>query len=139
MLIDRDESVVVSNLGWVDKGAVWVCDTANSEARQLKLSDAKYLSLCEGNNGNFSAVHHFDNNRLDITAHEIIRPGQVLARIAIVDGKATFEGDIAVWGELPRAYVGYYTKPFAEGFFLFLVNAAARVVELQQFDWFDPR
>lgn len=137
MLIDSTESVLVSHLGWVDSGSVWICATATAKTRQVKLSEAKNLSLHEGEQGTFSIAHHFYNNCFEITAHETATPEKVLARITVVDSKSAFDGDIGIWKKLPRAYVAYYTQPNAEAFRLFLVDAAQRTVELQSFEWFD--
>jgi hypothetical protein len=148
MLIDSSERTVISNLGWVEGGRLWLCDTTTSKIRQEKLGDGKYLSFYDGKEGLFSTVHHFEGNRLEITAHNKTKPEEVLARITILDSKPTFDGDISLWSKLPRAYVAYYVRfkvsnvsppkvPNNEGFLLFFVDAISRAVELHALDWFD--
>ena len=148
MLIDSNESTVISNLGWAEGGRLWLCDTATSKIRQAKIGEAKYLSFYDGKEGMFAVVHHFESNRLEITAHRKATPDDVLARITIVDSKPTFDGDTMAWSNLPRSYVAYYVRfkvdsasppkvPSNDGFLLFLIDAIRRVVELHSLDWFD--
>lgn len=148
MLIDAMESTVISNLGWAEGGRLWLCDTATSKIRQAKIGDGKYLSFYDGKEGMFAAVHHFESNRLEITAHNKTMPDEVLARITILDSKSSFDGDVSVWSKLPRVYVAYYVRfkastdsppkiPNNDGFFLFIVDAARNDVELHTLDWFD--
>lgn len=148
MLIDSKESTLVSNFGYVEGGQLWICDTATSKVRQAKIGEAKYLSFYDGNEGLFAAVHHFEGSRLEITAHLKANPDNVLARISIADSKSSFDGDMTIWNKLPRAYVAYYVRfkvdsasppkvPSNDGFFLFLIDASKRDVEILTLDWFD--
>jgi len=58
-------------MGWVDRGALWVLDVASGRAQSIPIGDAKYLSLHAGRSGHFAAVHHYDTDRLIITAHRL--------------------------------------------------------------------
>jgi hypothetical protein len=69
MLADSKGKVVVSNLGWVDRGNLWVMETGRGQADTLALSEAKYVSLHPGNNDYFSVNHRFDGAQAKITVH----------------------------------------------------------------------
>ncbi len=69
MLIDPEERTIVSSLGWVDGGALWVLDVATGRARTDRLGDAKYLSLHAGLSAHFAVLHHYDDSRAVITVH----------------------------------------------------------------------
>ena len=148
MLIDSSESTIISNFGYTEGGRLWICETATSKIRQAKIGEAKYLSFYDGKDGMFAAVHHFENNRLEITAHRKAKPDDVLARITILDSKPIFDGDATAWGNLPRSYVAHYVRfkvdsvsppkvPSNDGFLLFQIDAARGAVELHTLDWFD--
>src|SRR5260370_9960928 len=107
MIVNSSESHLVSHLGWVDKNAVLLCETASAQARRGALGDARYLSLHPGRDDLFAAVHHFDGNRLEISAHRIAEPDQAISRIVIAGAAAPFEGDSAVRGRMPPASVAY--------------------------------
>jgi hypothetical protein len=143
MILSMDETRVISTLGWVDGGAVWVCETATTQIRRVPLSDARYLAIHPGARDVFAAVHHFDGARLDLTVHRATAPVPEVARIAIAGDRAAFRGDAEVWRSLPRCYAGWYGPAGAEAFCLFIVDARRREVEIQRLDWherlFDPQ
>jgi hypothetical protein len=133
MILNASETHLISHLGWVDKGGVWLCEAEPAQVRRVALSEARYLTLRPGRGDLFSAIHHSDSDRLAISAHRIDSPDEAISRILIDASGPTFEGDCAVWSQLPRAYVAYYARAFQ----LFLIAADPPSVELQQFDWYD--
>ena len=147
MIVDSKSHTAVSNLGWVDRGSIWVCNFDDSTPSRVELSDAKYLKVYPGGDDHFSLVHHFDSDRLTVTAHTFVDVGTPIAKVEIVPSNsstsmaqdaaasiaATFSGDMAAWAFVPRAYVAY-----AFGFLhLVLIDRSMRRVEIQKFPWFD--
>lgn len=135
MLTDPAERFVVSSLGWVDGSALWVLDVRSSQARLAQIGDAKYLSLHRGRAGHFAVVHHYDGDRLVITAHSFEMPSDVLSRVIISGESRRFEGPLAPWSNVPRFYVAYLVQPAWSDFAL--VSVSREEATLQTFEWFD--
>lgn len=130
MLINSSESHLVSNLGWIDKGSLWVCEIATARVDNVALSEADYLTLHPGDPDTFAVVHNFASERLEISAHDITSPQTVLSRISFIAGIADFEGDPDVWRRLPRAYV-------VGANYLLMLDPAKHTAELKNLAWFD--
>jgi hypothetical protein len=97
MLANTSESHLISCMGWVDAGAVWVCETTTGRVDRVRLGEARYLSLRPGSNDLFAAVHHYEGSRVEISAHRIASPGQALSRVVISGEGTAFGGDLGVW------------------------------------------
>lgn len=135
MLTDPAERFVVSSLGWVDGGALWILDVRSSQARVSEIGDAKYLSLHRGSAGHFAVAHHYDGDRLVITAHSFDAPSAVLSRVIISGESRRFEGPFEPWSNVPRFYVAYLVQPAWSDFALVCIDREEPT--LQTFDWFD--
>ncbi len=136
MLLDAQSRVVVSSLGWVDHGGLWMLRVADGIESRIPLGEAKWLSLHPGTEDHFSVVHHFESDRIEITIHSFQDPQETLGRAAVAGDGARVLGGAAVWGRVAKSYVAYYTGPSWSDFTLLRVNPAAGEVELQQFDWY---
>ncbi len=136
MLIDPEERTIVSSLGWVDGGELWVLDVATGRARTDRLGDAKYLSLHAGLSARFAVLHHYDDSRAVITVHGFSRPDVVLGRCEISGDGSRIEGDPEVWALVPRYYVAYLVQPAWSDFALITIDPA-KGAALQTFEWFD--
>ena len=132
MLADSSESHLVSYLGWVDHGAVWWCETSTDRAMRVRLGEADRLTVYAGSRDVFAVVHHFDVNRLEISAHRISSPAGAVSRIRVAGPRATFDGDVTIWADLPHAYLDSAGEPL-----LVLIDADRQSVESQRLDWFD--
>ncbi len=130
MLINSSESHLVSNLGWIDKGNLWVCETASAQVTSISLSEADYITLHPGEADTFAVVHNFSTERLEISAHNLTSPETALSRISFIVGIADFEGDPAVWLRLPRAYIVLAN-------YLLMLDPAKHTAELKRLFWFD--
>lgn len=137
MLADSKGSAVVSSLGWVDHGNLWVMDIRRDQADTLTLSDAKYVSLHPGNNDYFSVNHRFDGPQAKITVHHFSKPGEILASALLTSEGTEMVGDLSVWSNVQKNYVVYYTGPFWSASCLLQVAPQARRIELQQFGWYN--
>jgi hypothetical protein len=138
MIVDQTESTIVASFGSAARGALWVCDTASRRTRAVQLSDARYLNLHPGANDFFGVVHHFDDRPIELTAHQLPAVERPLSRIALADGRPVFEGETTVWEYLPRAYTAFYRwRAVLSDFVLLLVDHRQRMVDIQQFEWYD--
>ena len=100
MITDPAERYVVANLGWIDHGGVWRFDARTGTANAIPLSDAR---LVRGGAGDlFTAVHHFDGDRLLITAQSYERPDVAVAWVDVRGRRSAMTGDPAAWHGLER-------------------------------------
>jgi hypothetical protein len=136
MITDHGEQRALSNLGWVDHGAVWLFDSGADESRLLPLSDAKSLNLLAGSGGYFAAVHHWVGERLDITVQRFDHPDQVVGRIEVDSWEPTISGDETAWENVPSLFVGYLNQDVTGAAGYFTVRRLGASVELARLDWF---
>ncbi len=137
MISNQDRSILISSMGWVDKGSFWCYDVKRSRQESLAFSEAKYLTLHLGKDDYFSIVHHFDGSRLEITAHCLSDPKKVLSKIVILTDKFWFDGDCLVWEKLPAAYTASISKDGITDCVLILVVAESERVDVQKLDWYN--
>lgn len=135
MIRDPQERTLISSMGWVDRGSLWCFDIGSGKEHKHEIGDAKYLTLHAGTGGLFAAVHHFEGERLEITAHSFTRPEVALARCLIAAERRRIEGDMSVWNSLPRNYVAYLKQPAWSDFAL--IQIADGKASLQTFEWYD--
>lgn len=139
MIINSAGTQAACSLGWVHKGGLWVYRIGDASPRIVKLSDAKYLTVRAGKHDFFSVLHHWDDNKLIITAHNQSEPQRPISCISLrqagfgwAQPAFAHTGDSSVWQELPRAYVA-----FAFGdFHLFLVKINGET-SMQTFNWYN--
>ncbi|TAL24487.1 MAG: hypothetical protein EPN94_07210 [Nitrospirae bacterium] len=137
MLTNPDETLIVSSLGWVEKGSLWTLDTRTDRIDILKLSDANYLSLHDSNSEYFSVVHHYDGKKLLITAHSFEAPNEAMSKAVFNEGATSIEGDKEVWKKLPKAYVAYLQYPSKSDSFLLYIDMVRPELQLIDLDWYD--
>jgi hypothetical protein len=125
MLINDSGRQGVSNLGWVDRGGLWVYRLGAGKPRLVSLSEAPWLALCPGRNDYFAVVHRLRDDLLRLTAHHHDDPAQIVSAIdfnatpsgpgvKLLPGSGSgtlqvgkFSGDVNAWSFLPRAFIGY--------------------------------
>ncbi len=136
MLTDPEEQTIVSSLGWVDGGALWIFDVPTRHAYSAPIGEAKYISLHAGRSGHFAAVHHYDDEQLLITAHSFAAPEAILSRFVLSRNQRGIDGPAAPWEHLPRHYVAYLVQPAWSDFALVSINPSSGI-GLQTFHWYD--
>jgi hypothetical protein len=137
VLTDPLERNIVSSLGWVDGGSIWILDTATGRARTVWLGHAKYLSLHVGRAGFFAVVHHHGSGRFEVTAHSFSDPEEILSRCSISRiAQANIEGSLAPWQHLPKHYVAHLVQPTWSDYALVTISPPEDVT-LQRFGWYD--
>lgn len=138
MLIDPEERTIVSSLGWIDGGALWVLDVETGRERTERLGDgdARYLVLHAGQSGHFAVSHHYDAGHLAITVHSFSQPRIALGRCDVSRDGSRIEGHADVWALVPRNYVAYLVQPAWSDFALVTLDPA-KSAALQTFEWYD--
>ena len=136
MLIDPEERTIVSSLGWVDGGTLWVLEVETGRARSHRLGDANYLALHGGRSGHFAASHHYDGGHVAITVHGFSRPDVILGRCDITRDGSRIEGHAEAWALVPRYYVAYLVQPAWSEYALITVDPT-KGAALQTFEWYD--
>jgi hypothetical protein len=137
MLVDEHGRTVVSSVGWVDQGSLWVFRAGARAVETLKISDAKYAVLVPGQQNHFSMVHHFDGANVEITVHDFDDPGRSLATARVTADGTSVTGDIASWEHVQKFYTAYFLRPPISGSILFRVLPAERRVDMQQVGWYN--
>lgn len=131
MIYDAAAQVVVGNLGWVDKGALWVFDLQTRTESRLVVEGAGFLSLRAGQNGLFRLVHH-QSADCGVSIRSIRKPDIELASMRVERGRPRFFGDLDLWRFVERAVVlvtGQRQR-------LFLIDApGGRLIDLDR-SWF---
>jgi len=96
MIFDPMAQIVVGNMGWVDKGALWIFDLEKQAARLVPIPGARFLSLHAGTNGIFRVVHHHSPDQA-ISIRALREPEVELASIRFDRGHAHFLGQSELW------------------------------------------
>ncbi len=135
MFAGTSESHLVSHMGWVDHGAVWWCETSTARPTHVRLGEATRLTLYPGSNDLFGVVHYFEGKRFEISAHAMSSPAGARSGIRVDGARASFNGDLAVWADLPHAYLA--SKGATDEPLLLLIDPARHAVEWQGLDWYD--
>jgi hypothetical protein len=137
VICDPDARVVLSSLGWVDRGALWRFDIATGEQDTVVLSDADYLRVFDGDRQHFVVQHHWGADRFRVTAQTWMDPGVPVSSIEVNGWVPHLDGDASVWSSLRSAYVGSLGDDAtgAAGYFVLTVRDGA--VDLARLDWFD--
>ena len=137
MIVSPDQKLVLSNLGWVDHGAVWRYNHATDSAEEVVVGDARHLVLHAGVGGLFLAVHHFDGSQLVITVQTFDRPAEAVASMTVSGWAPRMEGDPAAWTAVPQRHVGWLNEDATGAAGYFLVSVGANGAAIARLDWFD--
>ena len=137
MLIDARGTVVVSSLGWVDRGGLWVLRVADGRETRVALSEAEWLSLHPGRDDHLAVMHHFEGGRVEITVHALGDPAAILGRAVLAAGGGPVDGAAATWARVPAYYTAYCREAAWADYGLVRVDAAAGRVEAQRLEWYD--
>ena len=138
MIASGDQSVLISSMGWVDTGSLWVFDVPSGKETRIPLqSGARYLSLHCCHPSYFAVVHHFDGSRFAVTIHGFGDPGRTAARGRFHIDSSSLQGESELWQFVPRLYVEYLGFPPWNDFALLRVFAEASRIDAQRLEWYD--
>ena len=137
MLTDSAERFVIDNMGWVDGGQLWCLDLARDKAWQHPLGPAGYLVLMPGQGDLFVAIRHESARIIEATIHSAGSPPEVLARVRLEMGHASFEGQVELWSSVPATFVAHHTR-FQDLVqpLLCLIDHHRSKVEFQELPWY---
>lgn len=136
MIFNENLQKAISNLGWVDKGSLWVYDGVKAKNDIIKLSDSQYLTITEGREGYFSVVHHGTNSEINITVHHFDDPWKEYCRASFVDSTSKSFGDSTFWKFVPKHYVCGFTLSNEFNFHLLKINDGVVVLEDHKVEWY---
>ncbi len=138
MLISPDRRIVVSNLGWVDKSALWTYEAAKDRAASISLGDAKYLSLfpCQDPH-QFVVLHHYDGASIRLSLHSFEDPGAPLCEVVLSGSASSVKGDLAAFAGAPRYYVAYFDSGSDQDYQLLHLDIDRGEIGAEPFPWYD--
>jgi hypothetical protein len=137
MLVDERGRTVISSCGWVDHAGLWVFRSDTRKAEVIKISEAKYLAPIAGSHDYFSAVHHFDGTRVEITVHHFDEPSRVISTASLTPDGSSLLGDSSAWDYVQKYYTAYLVRPPISDSCLLCVRPKDNRVEIQQFGWYN--
>jgi hypothetical protein len=138
MISNPERTVLVSSVGWVDHDFLWRYDVRASTAERISLgTGARYLSLHSSGAGHFSALHHFDGARLELTVHRFSDPRDILARASVNSKERKLDGDGAAWKDVPLLYVDYLDFAPWKDFVLLKIAPSTGRIDVQRLEWYD--
>ena len=134
LITDRRRQVALSNLGWVDRGGIWRFTAASGRVDQIRLSDARHLVLRDLGGDEFTAVHHFDGSRVEITGHSFASPEDVLRRVTVAGWEPRVDDGLAPW---PEAHFVAWLDDNATGAAgYYLISVMGHEATIDRLDWF---
>ena len=137
MIVSADERVIISHMGWVDHGAIWLLRVDDGDPRPVGLGEAQYLRLREGVDDFFSAAHYFSGELRRVSVHRISAPELVVAQLSLERQSVHLEGDKSAWGSVPLSYTGYLPQGTIGAAGYYLVRVRGGDAEVQALTWFN--
>ena len=105
MIIDSKNRFAISNLGWVDKGSLWIFDNKINDCYRINLSDSKYLNLVTGFDDYFVIIHNYDKNIFDLAIHHFENPEIALCTLKFDNLKTDCIGDLSFIKYVPKYFI----------------------------------
>jgi hypothetical protein len=135
MITDRDRTIVLSSLGWVDGDAIWCYDVASGATRSIaQNTGARYTSIHGSDAERFVAVHHFDGARFMASVCLFSAPEVTVASASYESGRTSITGPAASWNGLPHLFVCYLAAPWND---FVLIKIESGHVHIQRLEWYD--
>jgi hypothetical protein len=138
VLAAPNETHVVGNLGWVDHGALWICDTATSQVDMVELGPYENLVLQRGSEGHFSVWQQHQGGGYSVSVRLLSRPEVALSEVRRADAGVELVGDPHVWKHVARVYAGYEpSEGVAEPYTMLCIDPTGTSGELHRLEWFN--
>jgi hypothetical protein len=131
MIFDKNARLLIDNMGWVDRGALWVYDVAKQKEKLIGIDGAKFLSLQAGEHGFFRMVHGESADRA-ISVRRIAEPEVEVTSVRYYDDEPVFGGKIEFWKSVDSAAV----VPTEKDKQLLHIDAAHGQVTKLDLSWF---
>lgn len=132
MIYDPGTQTIVDNLGWVDKGSLWVYSVPESKVRNVAVEDSSYLGLKPGVGGLFRLVHHGSAD-IAVSIRHIGEPEVELASLRFDKGQPRFNGDEGLWSNVDASLL-FHT---GTGPRLCWIDASAGTVAELDLSWYN--
>ncbi len=136
MINDSNFKYAISNLGWVDKGNLWIYNSEKNDVESFRLSDSQYLSIHKGENDYFSVVHNFNDTRFEITVHHFSDPTKIVCKLSFDNFKNTVVGDINLLCHIPKYYIANLNINNEFKFHLFRIDNGQLSVIDDKINWY---
>lgn len=137
MLSNSDGSIVLSNLGWVDEGGLWVFNR-DSRKFSIKLrSKAQWLSLIRGVENHFAVIQHYENGEIKISIHAFQNISEPLASASFTGEDVVFAGDKAAWSYAPHYFTAFVNLGTIPSFAMIYIDGRSESHNIDTLDWYD--
>lgn len=137
MITSPQDDVLISNLGWVDKGTLWRYQDATGTPDRVAVSDGTHLRMVAGEADDSVVVEHGVSGHVSVSVRPWSSLAEPLVRVDVHGWTATVEGDLAAFQGHRRLFVGYLDSDATGAAGYFLVEVGAREVRVRRLDWFD--
>jgi hypothetical protein len=135
VIANRDRTIVLSALGWVDGDALWCFDVASGQARTIpQNTGARYASLHASDSERFVVVHHFDGARFQASVNLFSAPEVTVSTASYENGRTSLIGNAATWDGLPQLFVAFLAQPWNDHV---LIRIESGHVHIQRLEWYD--
>lgn len=137
MITDCNQRVALSNLGWVDHGAIWRFDSTTGTVDHIRVGDGNHVTLRPWGADEFAAIHHFDGSRVEITTCSFANPTEVTRKVVVTNWAPTVPADFAAWPSTPSFFVAWLNDDATGAAGYFLISVRDRQAAIERLDWFD--
>ena len=138
MLLSKDETRVISTIGWVDHGDLWVYETETGRISTEQVGEGGFLIIYPGVEGHFAAAHHGDDEGfLSASVRHVDAPAESLAVLRLDGTEPRLEGDPGAWVSVPRAYRAGRAPDATFAAAALFVAPDGLSAELQPLEWFN--
>jgi hypothetical protein len=135
VLIDRAQTRLLSNLGWIDHGSIWALDIESGQISHVPIGSGEYVRIYPGRDDLFAAALFTSSGTswMTVTVRSAAAPAEIRARWEAPGGRV--EGSADDWSRVPHVFVGHVP---AEGIYMAVsVEPMSGAVEMDRLDWFD--
>jgi hypothetical protein len=137
MICDSKLKYAVSNLGWIDKGSLWIYNSSEDNFKTFFLSDSKYLSIFEGSDDYFAICHNYENSLFEISIHHFSQPDKILCKLTIDNSKTDINGDVDLIKYIPNYYVAGFTLNGEYKTHLISIQDKTIKIDDSKIEWFN--
>lgn len=107
MIVNSQQNLIVSSLGWVDKDALWTFNIGSGKTEAIRLGNADYLTLVAGDHDHVGVVQYRRNGTARITVRRLDVLVEAVAEAEIDGETGTLAGITEAWRHVPQAYIIY--------------------------------
>jgi len=104
MIVNSQQSLIVSSLGWVDKDALWTFNVGSGKTEAVRLGNADSLTLVAGDHDHVGVLQYRRNGTARITVRRLDALVEAVAEAEIDGETGTLTGSTESWRYVPQAY-----------------------------------